>query len=180
MTGNRRFWPVDVGVHPAKKSVWNDLPQEVDQVWAEAYMYWKMGEPLYMSKEEEEMAAEMQESHRESSGKEGIIREFLERKIPSNWDSLSLFQRKQYWNGNLHLDEKTELVDRDKVCALEIWTECFGGEAKYMKRMDSREINQILGSMRGWKPNRSKRRYGPHGIQKGFEPVAKSVAIVEN
>jgi len=133
-----------------------------------------------MSKEEEEMAAEMQESHRESSGKEGIIREFLERKIPSNWDSLSLFQRKQYWNGNLHLDEKTELVDRDKVCALEIWTECFGGEAKYMKRMDSREINQILGSMRGWKPNRSKRRYGPHGIQKGFEPVAQSVAIAEN
>ena len=27
MTGNRRFWPVDVGLHPAKKSVWEDLPQ---------------------------------------------------------------------------------------------------------------------------------------------------------
>ena len=179
MTGNRRFWPVDVGVHPAKKSVWNDLPGEVDQIWAEAYMYWKLGEPLYMSKEEEEMAQEMQESHRESSGKEGIIREFLERKIPDNWDSLSLLQRKQFWNGNLHLDEKTELVDRDKVCSLEIWSECFGGEAKYMKRTDSREINQILGGIKGWKPNRSKRRYGPHGIQKGFERVARSVDILE-
>ena len=92
---------------------------------------------------------------------------------------MSLFQRKQFWNGNLHLDDKTELVDRDKVCALEIWTECFGGEAKYMKRTDSREINQILGNLRGWKPNRSKRRYGPHGIQKGFECVAKSVAMLE-
>lgn len=27
VTGNRRFWPVDVGVHPAKKSVWNQLHQ---------------------------------------------------------------------------------------------------------------------------------------------------------
>lgn len=179
MTGNRRFWPVDVGVHPAKKSVWNDLPGEVDQIWAETYMYWKLGEPLYMSKEEEEMAQEMQESHRESSGKEGIIREFLERKIPDNWDSLSLLQRKQFWNGNLHLEEKTELVDRDKVCSLEIWTECFGGDARYMKRTDSREINQILSGIKGWKPNRSKRRYGPHGIQKGFERVARSVDILE-
>ena len=76
----------------------NDLPGEVDQIWAEAYMYWKLGEPLYMSKEEEEMAQEMQESHRESSGKEGIIREFLERKIPDNWDSMSLLQRKQFRN----------------------------------------------------------------------------------
>ena len=42
-TGNRRFWPVDVGEHPAKKSVWKDLPQEVDQIWAEAYVYWMMG-----------------------------------------------------------------------------------------------------------------------------------------
>lgn len=32
MTGNRRFWPVDVGMHPAKKSVWQELPVEVDQI----------------------------------------------------------------------------------------------------------------------------------------------------
>ena len=43
MTGNRRFWPVDVGMHPAKKSVWQELPAEVDQIWAEAYAYWFSG-----------------------------------------------------------------------------------------------------------------------------------------
>jgi hypothetical protein len=43
-TGNRRFWPVDVGAHLAKKSVWEDLPKEVDQIWAEAYTYWALGE----------------------------------------------------------------------------------------------------------------------------------------
>ncbi len=60
-----------------KKSVWQDLPQEVDQIWAEAYTYWLLGESLYMTKEEEQLAEEMQESHREASGKEGVIREFV-------------------------------------------------------------------------------------------------------
>ena len=33
---------------------------------------------------------------------------------------------------------------RDKICAVEIWVECFGGDPKYMKRSDSMEINNIL------------------------------------
>lgn len=93
-TGNRRFWPVDVGVHPAKKSVWNQLPLEVDQIWAEAYVYWAMGEPLYLPKEIEDLAKDQQEKHRESSGKEGIILDFLERPIPSNWDTMDLQKRR--------------------------------------------------------------------------------------
>ena len=171
MTGNRRFWPVDVGVHPAKKSVWQDLPQEVDQIWAEAYTYWLLGEPLYMTKEEEQLAEEMQESHREASGKEGLIREFLERLIPSNWDSLSLSQRRQFYAGSLHLPKGTELVERDKVCAMEVWAECFNGDVKFMKKTDSMEINGILASIKGWKRNKSVRRYGVYGTQKGFERV---------
>lgn len=50
-TGNRRFWPVDVGRYPAKKSVWEYLPLEVDQVWAEACVYRKNGEELFLTKE---------------------------------------------------------------------------------------------------------------------------------
>lgn len=171
MTGNRRFWPVDVGVHPARKSVWQELPQEVDQIWAEAYTYWMLGEPLYLPKDVEKLAEDIQDSHREASGKEGLIRDFLDRKLPPNWDSLSLTQRRQFLAGGMHLPEDTELVERDKVCATEIWTECFNGDLKFMKRTDSREINSILGSIKGWKRNKGTRRYGPHGAQKGFERV---------
>lgn len=171
MTGNRRFWPVDVGVHPAKKSVWQELPREVDQIWAEAYSYWLLGEPLYMSKEEEQLAEEMQESHREASGKEGLIRAFLEQPIPPNWDSLSLSLKRQFLSGSLRLPEGTELMERDKVCAMEVWAECFNGDVKYMKKTDSMEINGILASLKGWKRNKSVRRYGVYGTQKGFERV---------
>lgn len=168
-TGNRRFWPVDVGVHPAQKSVWRDLPGEVDQIWAEAYVYWILGEELFLSKEVEALAFEQQESHRESSGKEGVILEFLERPIPSNWDQLDLQKRRMFWQGNLKLTDGVELIHREKVCAMEIWVECFNGEARYMKRVDSVEINGILTSLKGWKRNKSKRRYGPYGILSGFE-----------
>ena len=168
-TGNRRFWPVDVGLHDAKKSVWEDLPKEVDQIWAEVYCYWMLGEPLYLSKDVEALAEEQQESHRESHAKEGIIREFIDKKIPSEWDSYDLMKRRQFWAGTLKLPLEEVLVDREKVCAVEIWQECFNGDPKYMKRQDSTEINNIIGNIKGWKRNKSSRRYGFYGTQKGFE-----------
>lgn len=170
-TGNRRFWPVDVGVHPAKKSVWNQLPLEVDQIWAEAYVYWAMGEPLYLPKEIEDLAKDQQEKHRESSGKEGIILDFLERPIPSNWDTMDLQKRRIFWSGNMSLPDGVELAPREKVCAAEIWVECFGSELKYMKRSDSTEINNILLGMKGWERIKSTRRFGAYGQQRGFERV---------
>ncbi|MFR4441497.1 MAG: VapE domain-containing protein, partial [Hungatella sp.] len=171
-TGNRRFWPVDVGAYPAKKSVWNQLPLEVDQIWAEAYVYWAMGEPLYLSKEVEALAKDQQERHREFSGKEGIVMDFLEKKIPSNWESMPLRDRRMFQNGNMQLAPGTELVPREKVCAAEIWVECYGSELKYMKRSDSMEINNILQSFRGWEKTKTPRRFGPYGQQRGFEKVA--------
>ena len=168
-TGNRRFWPVDVGVHPAEKSVWEDLPKEVDQIWAEAYLYWTLGEKLYLPKELEELAQEQQESHREMSGKEGLIIEYLEKKLPANWDQMDVPARKMFLAGNGHGIGEADLMIRKKVCAAEIWVECFNGDPKYLKRIESTEINNILLSLPGWKRNKTTRRYGPYGQQKGFE-----------
>lgn len=168
-TGNRRFWPVDVGEHPAKKSIWRELPECVDQIWAEAYLYWKLGEPLFLSKEVEMIAKEEQHKHKESSGKEGLILEFLAKPIPEDWEHRDLSQRRIYLQGNAKLTEGTRTVLRDKVCAMEIWAECFNGDPKYLKRQDSTEIVNILTGLPGWVRNRSTRRYGIYGIQKGFE-----------
>lgn len=165
MTGNRRFWPVDVGVHPAKKSVWQELPSEVDQIWAEAYAYWAAGEKLFLPKELEEAAVEQQETHREASGKEGLIMDFLNKPVPITWNQMNLTKRRMFLSGGLHVEEK--LVLRDKVCAVEIWAECFGGDLKFMKRSDSMEINNIL--LHGkWQRIKTPRDFGPYGQQRGF------------
>ncbi len=167
-TGDRRFWPVDVGVRPARKSVWEELPAEVDQIWAEAYLYWCFGEPLRMTGELEVLAKEAQERHKEGSVREGVIRDFLEKPVPKDWESMDVMKRRMHWNGNLKLPDG-ELVPREKVCAAEVWVECLNSDLKYMARKDSVEINGILSGIKGWRRNKSKRRYGPYGILAGFE-----------
>lgn len=169
-TGNRRFWPVDVGICPPTKSVWDDLPGEVDQIWAECYTYWLLGEELFLRSDVEKLAQLQQEEHRESSGKEGVILEFLERPVPENWGQLSIHARKIYLQ-NGQTEEGIELIPRDKVCALEVWVECFNGDVKHMRRSDSAEINAILSNAKGWQKNKSTRRFGPYGAQRGYERV---------
>lgn len=166
-TGNRRFWPVDVGVQQPTKHVWSELEDEVDQILAEAYVYWQLGEPLYLSGEAEAQAKEQQEIHRESNAKEGIIREFVERQVPLDWDKRSQGERRLYWSGEFGRSEG-DTVARDRVCAAEIWCECFNGDLKFMKRTDSMEINGILNSLPGWNRHGSTMRFGCYGHQKGF------------
>ena len=165
-TGNRRFWPVDVGVMPAALDVWEDLPDNVDQIWAEAVTYYRLGEPLYMDKRMEALAVEAQEEHRDTSPKEGLIKEFLERKIPENWNNIPLRSRRAFW-ANPIVPEDVKMVERMTVCAAEIWCECFNSELKYMKNSDAREINQILSHMEGWERDMP-RKQGDYGSQRGF------------
>jgi predicted P-loop ATPase len=167
-TGNRRFWPVDVGIKPAVKSVWNNLPLEVDQIWAEAYLYWQLGEKLFLTDEAEVQAKLEQEAHAESNAKEGIIREFVNRPIPKNWDKRTLNERRLYW-ATEYGNDNSETVERDRICAAEVWCECLGGDLKYMKRADALEINSILGSLPGWKRLNTMYRFGSaYGHQRGF------------
>ena len=173
LTGNRRFWPVDVGKLPPVKSVWSDLPQEVDQIWAEAVVRWLAEEPLYFDKPEmEQLARAEQDRHREANVKEGVIREFLDKKIPDNYYELPLSTRRTFWGGGMQTDSL--LIQRNKVCALEVWCECFGGDVKNMRRADAMEINQILANLDGWERNSSMRRFGYCGRQRGFERVNKN------
>lgn len=166
-TGNRRFWPVDTGVQKPTKDVWRDLPEEVDQIWAEAYLKWQLGETLYLSGDAKDISEAEQEAHREGNAKEGIIQEFVSRRVPLDWDKRSINERKLYWTAEFGRDS-IETVERDRICAAELWVECLGGDLKFMRRADALEINNILGNIPGWKRHGSNFRAGCYGTQKGF------------
>lgn len=169
-TGNRRFWPVDVGIHKATKSVFKDLENEVDQIWAEAFTRWQMAEPLYLSGEAEKLSMEQQEAHRESNSKEGVIREFVERPVPLDWQKRTTAERRLYWGGEFGRSSQVTET-RDRICAAEVWCECLGGEIKFMKKTDTREINDILSCLPGWEMQKSPVRFGPYGLQRGYKNV---------
>lgn len=165
-TGGRRFWPVPVGLIPANKSVWDDLPREVDQIWAEAVVRWKLGEPLRLPEGLETVAREAQESHREVSAREGVILEFLERCVPKDWAAWPLDRRRMFWGGGVQGD--IELVPRGRICALEVWCEALNGAPKDMKHADTAEINAVIGAAPGWERTKNGARFGYCGLQRGF------------
>jgi predicted P-loop ATPase len=165
-TGNRRFWPVDVGVYGVSKSVWDDLPSEVDQIWAEAYTYYVLGEKLFLPKEIEVIANEIQNEHSDYSALEGNIKDYLDTKVPTNWMSMSTQERRMFLNGNVAYEGSLEPMDR--VCIAQIWAECLGGDIKYLKPQNRNEIARVLRKIPGWQKSKSTTRCGPYGIQKGF------------
>lgn len=174
-TGNRRFWPIDCAVNEPKKSVFTQLADEVNQMWAEAVMYWQLGEKLYLDGKAADIAAEEQEKHKEHSTKEGIICEFVRRKVPEDWNKRTLSQRKLYWANEFGRGSE-KLVHRDKVCALEVWCECLNGETKMMRQSDTREINSILSSMPELeRMSKTQRFISDYGVQRGFRYVTVEV-----
>lgn len=170
-TGNRRFWPVDVGEEKATKSVFRDLPDEtINQLWAEAKMRWQTGEKLYLTGALDAEAKIKQEEHREASVREGLIMEFAERQVPADWAKWSLDRRRDFWAGVAHTQEGVtlELVERDRITAIEVWCELFNGSMRDMKPADTREINGVLGMMKGWKRSGKTLRFGPYNVQRGY------------
>lgn len=168
-TGGRRFWPIDCAVQPVTKNVFRDLPDEVPQIWAEAVMYWRLGETVHLDDAEIEALAKLaQEEHAVHSAKEGIILDFLEREVPEGWEKRSLNDRKLYWSGGFTAGD-AGTKPRDRVCALEVWCEALGGDIRFFKRQDAAEINGILERIKGWKRCKSNVRFGvAYGAQKGF------------
>lgn len=168
-TGNRRYWPVDVGIEEPKKNIFKDLEKERDQIWAEAVEIYKAGEKLYLEGAELEEAAKQQEEHSEESSKTGLILEYLDTLLPENWYELDMYTRREYINNGGVLDSYEPTMLRTKVCVIEIWCELFNGDPKQLGPLQSREINDILRSLKGWKRSSSNLSFGAcYGKQRAF------------
>lgn len=169
VTGNRRFWPVQV-TGECEKHPWNMEKAYIEQVWAEALTLYNSGEELILKGSEAEVAAEKQQEALENDDREGLVREFLDKLLPAEWGSMSLSERRMYLSGDeFTTQNKVGIAARDKVCNLEIWAECFGREPANIKKQDSYEINAIMAKMDGWKRydgNKSgKLSFGGYGSQ---------------
>lgn len=169
ITGNRRFWPVDIEAQKPTKNVYVNLPGEVDQIWAEAVVRYKNGESLIIEDNEAalKIAETAREAHMESNSKQGLINEFLLQKVPKNWNTMSRSARRTYLTMGSHTPDE-ELEYRDRICAVEVWYECFGQDPARMKKTDTREINQILLDSLYTEGKAKLMRFGEYGHQRGF------------
>lgn len=184
-TGNRRFWPITGDKDRKTKNAWELASEEIDQLWAEAFTYWAEGEPLVLEGELEEEALRIQLSHTEGGELVGLIEEYLDMLLPEDWETMDIYDRRDYV-ANYGDDDHCGSVQRERVCALEIWCEVLGGDRKNLQNAKAREIIDILQSIKGWSPyskSVGKMRFGKlYGVQRAFirdesnlEKKAKSI-----
>lgn len=171
-TGNRRFWPVDLGKQAPIKNVWHDLEKEVPQIWAEAVEYFKRAEPLYLDQRLEQLAVEVQEEHRESDPKEGVILSFLDSLVPEDWNRRDEDNRRTFYM-NMTSNRHLCTAKRDRICAVELWCECFRQDKGRMRNSDAREINSILRHLPGWEELKGPRDTAAYGKQRMFVSVER-------
>jgi putative DNA primase/helicase len=82
-TGNRRFWVVRCTDRINLKL----LEQQRTALWAEAVAAYRAGEQWYLTREEEHLAATVQEEHRVVTELEQDVDAFLQRLLSDGWQS---------------------------------------------------------------------------------------------
>ena len=147
-TGNRRFWTVECDRADILKDVWDELPEEREQLWAEALHYYRQGERLYLPHELEKAAQQRQDDHNEVAADEriGVIEAFIRRPIPENWEDMTAKQRRDYFTFGTagEITALMETMPRKTITAVEVLAECFGQTIDERTRYRTKEINQIL------------------------------------
>ena len=183
LTGNRRFRPVVCRSHATleeKAHVHNDLPKIVPQLWAEAYAYMESTnwEHFLVSEEIEREAAEVAKRHLQTPETTGMILEFASRPIPEDWWKKNkdgfvwdIKARREFWENYESglLDKNMKLVERDRICANEIWCELYGKNPGDIKQKDRIAISAALTKLKGFERSDKNIRFGIYGESKGFK-----------
>lgn len=178
-TGNRRFWPVKTPGGGSKHS-WELSPEDVQQIWAEALVYVKAGEKLYLDSSMEQLAKAEQREALESDEREGLVRDYLDTFLPDDWEQLDLFERRNFFSGTeLGSIGRVGTNKRQSVCNMEIWCECFGKERSNLKRNDSNELSAILIKL-DWERLPKKDRTTLYGPQYKFVPKSVPGSVPRN
>ena len=183
VTGNRRFWPVTCTTNSPHRP-W-EVESIVPQLWAEAQVLYRTGEQLYLSPEEEKQAGMEQTAALESDVREGMIAEYLDKLLPEDWDRMDLSERRGFLRGDPFTGgNRVGTVQRTTVCAVEIWTECFGKDPSAIRRSDTYDIFGMLLKIGGWEKysgnkNASLKR-GFYGTQRCFVRTGEMPAACDS
>ena len=169
-TGNRRFWPVKTPGNGVKHS-WELDENEIQQIWAEVLHMVNSGEKLYLTEAENSLAKDEQRAAMESDEREGLVREYLDTLLPTNWNDMDVYSRRNYMHEQDDPTRPVGSVKRTQVSNMEIWCECFGRERSTIRRSDSNELASILIKL-GWVRQPDKVRVTLYGPQYVYVPKA--------
>lgn len=149
-TGNRRYLPVTINLTPGCLA---GREQEIKEYilfcWREALALFKNGKTyLTIPTDYYNDLVTKQESVVEDDPKVGLVLEYLSKKQVG-----------------------------DKVCGLEVFTNCFNGLKKNFNRLEAKEISRILSNLKDWERKDSTTRFETFGIQKYWEKIDPNTTV---
>lgn len=169
-TGDRRYYPIDVNIAKATKSIDKDLTAEyVAQLWAEAVQLYRSGQSIYIQDSQVLALAEQeQRKHFDESPLQSDIYNFLEIPITTGWYTSSLETRRMHIKRCQEGDTSAGAYKRDKVSVKEIVCELFGYELNQpIERKMSLEIARTLTAL-GWNKTGNREYLNIYGRQRMF------------
>lgn len=170
-TGNRRFWPVSVPGIEREKSSWTMDQYTIDQIWAEALSTYKDGEDLFLVGDVAREALDQQKLAMENDERLGLIREYLDRLLPEDWEEKNISERRAFIHGN-EFGQSDGTVKRTRVCVAEIWCELFQRDLITAKRHEIEEIHGLMRQVTGWKRHQGnldgKMKFRLYGVQRAY------------
>lgn len=177
-TGNRRFWVIGVDdeyckAHPVAERV-EVLKKDLNQIWAEAVVLYKQHEPLYLTEEEESQLNGQQKEYDENEIDPipALLDEFLDKKLPADWPTKSIAERRNWLSSNDPLNAEGVEV-RMVFCIAEFLCEKLVVEfsSKEYKAL-SRKVGNLMKKKANWKgPVSSRHAQSLYGIQRSYKRI---------
>ena len=169
ITGNRRFWIIKVHQKKQKKT-WSFTEEYRQQFWAEAKEIWKSGEKLYLEGDILEEAEKAQKGAMETDERVGMVEEYLNTPLPTDWDEMDLFARRNYLNGSeFGGAQHIGTIARTSVSNAEIWCECLNHSLPDLKTTDSYQIAALMAQINGWERTTNIKRLPIYGRQRLYQ-----------
>ena len=170
--GNRRWWIVPVnGISEPVGDWMKRLADEVPQIWAEAYHYYKAGEAICsLSGPTAEYMAEKQWDYSEDADDPmpGMLEEYLNTLLPVDWATWPDSNKRSYFRDRDPL-AAVGTMKRDRVCA-DMYLCEVEGIVRSNPRIGAmrRKVNAIMRQNPNWVEKSTITFYPPYGRQRGF------------
>ena len=143
---SRKFWVVKVaGMGNMEWLAW--LHNNLHQVWAEAYTYYKQGQNVFLSMEMEKRARKVQKSYNivNEDPLTAVIAAYLDYNLKDSWRKLNKRERREFIE-NYNSEDDLNTLRRNKICAAEIFNEVYESKGK----CSARHINKRIMPAIGW------------------------------